>query len=92
VLGLVVPWISTDKQLGELLMLNHQSSRMLKQTVHKHALLTCQPERLPLKRQKLWDLVMGLSLQEMDYQATKKKVEENPILIENVEEVIQLDV
>jgi len=65
---------------------------MLKQTVHKHALLTCQPERLPLKRQKLWDLVMGLSLQEMDYQATKKKVEENPLLIENVEEVIQLDV
>ena len=58
----------------------------------KQALLVSEPDLLPKKRLPLWKLLLRTSDLTDDYSAFKTRVLERPVLIEDVEEVIVLDV
>lgn len=51
-----------------------------------------QPSRLKVKRVPIWHALLKTSEVGDDYQAFKQRVLERPVLIEDVEEVIRLDV
>ena len=54
--------------------------------------MVSEPDRLPKKRLPLWKLLLRTSDLTDDYSAFKARVLERPVLIEDVEEVIVLDV
>ena len=54
VVGLVVPFISQDIDLGKILRLSKMAHSAVRSKVYQHALLTCQIERLSGKRQLIW--------------------------------------
>ena len=54
--------------------------------------MVSEPELLPKKRLPLWKLLLRTSDLTDDYSAFKVRVLERPVLIEDVEEVIVLDV
>lgn len=92
VLKLVLPFINSDQTLARCLVLNKASHSALRRTVYKHALLSCQTDRLIFKRRAIWGHLLELSSFKSDYWAFQQKVKSSPELIKNVEEVIMLDV
>ena len=91
-IGLVLPYISKDEDLVKLLLLNQVSNKILSPAIYKHALLNCQPERLAIKRNQIWLVLLGVNKNKTDYKQFKQTVDLNRELISNVDEVIMLDV
>ena len=91
---MVVPWLAnSDRDLANLLVLDKTCNKILKRPVLKQALLVSQPERLSVKRAKIWEYFLELRYEVKDlYEFYKKESNENAELIANVEEVIVLDV
>jgi len=92
VIGLAIPYISTDSCLGKLLRLNKASHKALQMTVFQHALLYCELEKLTSKRNEIWINILGIRSLDADYNKLKAEVSLNRELIANVDEVIMLDV
>lgn len=90
--ALVVAYVGEDQVLGRLLRMSKGGYQALKVRVWRQALLGSQPDRLPQKRIALWTNILSLESNTISYQAFKTKVLDQPKLIENVEEVINLDV
>lgn len=66
---------------------------MLRIPVYKQALFfSFTRQELKLKRISIWHNILELNKIEVDYEDFKQRVNEDPNLIRNVEEVIMLDV
>lgn len=92
ILALSIDYVDEDELLAKLLCLSTNSHKVIKDKVYRHALLRCQPERLNVKRNALWLLILQTKKRTMDYYALKERVSLNRELISNVDEVILLDV
>ncbi len=88
----MIKFIGSDELLAKLIVLNKESRLAISRSVYKQALIASEPERLQAKRISIWRILMQLQLNTSDYYAFKQKVIQNPHLIRNVEEVIELDV
>lgn len=73
-LGLVVKYIDTDSLLAKLLVLSKESRSAIYHTVYKQALVASEPERLVVKRIKIWTILLKLKQTSSDYNAFKQKV------------------
>jgi hypothetical protein len=91
-LGIAVKFVDTDSGLIKLLCLNKASHIAIQSHVYRQALLVSQPEKLQQKRIGIWTSILGIRKNTADYRDLLQKVEENPELISNVQEVISLDV
>ena len=71
VLSLVLKMIGSDALLLKFLMLSRSNYKDLKQSVYRQALLLSQPERLPIKRVPIWNIILKIRENTRDYEAFK---------------------
>ena len=85
-------YVNNDSTLMKILKLNKKTYKCLKETIYRRSLLNVRSHMTPEKREVLWDYFLNLKDILCDYTALRDKINQNPEIIERVEEVITLDV
>ena len=92
VIALSIKYFDSDITLRNILILSKKTKLRLSQVIYKQALLVSQPERLSIKRIKIWEIIMNIRENQSDYYAFRDKVASDNKMIKEVEEVINMDV
>ncbi|CAI2381472.1 unnamed protein product [Moneuplotes crassus] len=85
-------YLDSDKDLLHILSLNKSTNQLLKPIIYRRCLLNVRHNISPAKRSFLWNYFLKLSEIKCEYIALRDRINENPEIIEKVEEVITLDV
>jgi len=62
ILATAIKFVNEDSQLVNLMMLSKETYKLLEMRIYKQALLRSQPERLHLKRKKIWTNIFKIVL------------------------------
>ena len=85
-------YVDNDPTLIKILKLNKKTYKYLKETIYRRSLINVRSHKTSEKREVLWDYFLNLKDILCDYTALRDKINQNPEIIERVEEVITLDV
>ena len=85
-------YIDKDEDLLKILRLNKDSNKLLKPIIYRRCLLSVKGKTSVAKRSFMWNYFLKINEIMVEYAALRDKINENPEIIEKVEEVIILDV
>lgn len=92
VAGLCIGFVDSDWTLLTLLWCNKQFYETLREKAYKQALLHTKGFMSWEKRTYIWSHLLKIHEFKLDYEALRKKINENVSLIKSVDDVIILDV